>query len=333
MTAKFECRKAYANGLVGWRASPRADELLADQLIRAGGDPDGGRVMRYWELTGAGADKLTILFPTVEKVFPGCWPGPPQLWGDCVSKGVANSLLTSIATEIADGRPDPDTGIVEAAPELSEEGIANSVIASESIFAWRGYDGDGWIGSEAAAVAVNKGFLVRQNYPELKIDLTKYTNDTIRVGGRTAPGKKWLEESTKHRARTATFLKGREQVRDFLASGYGIFNTSSLGFVGKRDENGFSNQRGTWQHSQVFIGYDDRPATKKKYGQALVLWLNSWGKWNDGGRTILGTDIQIPHGSYWALASTIDQCNCWALSNVSGWPRRKIPSYGGKGRI
>jgi hypothetical protein len=48
---------------------------------------------------------------------------------------------------------------------------------------------------------------------------------------------------------------------------------------------------------------------------------------------VMGTDIDIPHGAFWALASTIDRCSCIALSSVAGWPRRQLPSYGAKGNV
>lgn len=329
----FNPIEAYSRGLVGCRPNPRADEEFADTILRFGGDPDGGSVAHAWEFADAGAGKLSLLFPSVEKVFPGCWPGPTQLWGDCVPKGCGNALLSSLALEIHDGKPDEITGLVEEAPELTPSAIANIPVSSESLFAWRGFDDDGWFCSAAAQVASTKGFLVRKPYPELGFDLTRYTEQTIRLGGSRLPNDKWLAESSKHIARTATFLKGREQVRDFLSRGYGVFNCSAMGFERTRNEDGYSRQIGTWQHSQTFIGYDDRPETHQKYGQALVLWLNSWAKWNSGPRRIRGTDIDIPEGSYWSLASTIDRCQCIALSSVAGWPRRRHTTYGARGNI
>jgi hypothetical protein len=206
-------------------------------------------------------------------------------------------------------------------------------VASESLFAWRGFDDDGWYCSAAAQTASTRGFLVRKPYPELGFDLTRYTEQTIRLGGKKLPGDKWLAESSKYIARTATFLKGREAVRDFLFQGYGIFNCSSMGFERTRNEDGFSRQIGTWQHSQVYIGYDDRPETHQKYGQALVCWLNSWNKWNKGPRKVRGTDLEIPEGAYWALASTIDRAQNIALSSVAGWPRRRQTTYGARGNV
>lgn len=333
MANKFDPLKSYAAGLIGCASSPRSDEVFADYIIRRGGNPNGSEVAHEWEFAGSGAGKLILLFPAVEKVFPGCWPGPTQLTGDCVVKGCSSALTTSIALEVESGKPDEVTGLLEGAPDVSPEGIKNVPVASESLWAWRGYDSDGWICSEAAKVACEKGFLVRRKYPELKIDLTRYTDQTNSLGGSRPPNAAWLAESRQHVARTATFLKGREQVRDMLFQGYGVFNCSAMAFEKTRNEDGFSRQVGIWRHSQCYIGYDDRPDTIKKYGQALVLWLNSWSKWNSGPRRVRGTDIDIPHGAYWSLASTIDRANNIALSSVAGWPRRQHTTYGAKGNI
>lgn len=333
MVSEFDPLSAYSSGLIGCMANPRADEEFADYIIRHGGDADGASVAHEWEFAGRGAGKLTLLFPTAMKVFPNCFPGPSQLTGDCVARAASNCLLVSLAMEIADGAPDEVTGLVEGAPELPELGVSQGVVAAESLWAWRGYDRDGWVCSQAAKVASEQGFLVRKPYPELKIDLTKYTSDTIRLGGSRRPSDSWLAESKKHVARTATFVKGREQVRDFLAAGYAVFNCSALGFERVRNEDGVSRQVGVWHHAQLFHSYDDRPETVTKYGQPLVGWQNSWAAWNSGPRRVRGTEIDIPPGGYWALASTIDRCQCIALSSVAGWPRRKHTTYGATGNI
>ena len=330
----FNPAAAYSAGLVGCRKDPRSDELLADHVLRYGGDPDGGSVAYDWGLENVGAGQLSSLWATIDRVFPGSLPGPAQLQGDCVSFGCSRALLGSLAAEIYDGKPDEVTGRIEGTPELPPAGIAESVIAAESLFAWRGYNGDGWVCSEAAQVACQKGFLIRKPYPELRIDLTHYNEKTIKLGGAVPPGADWLAESRQHVARTATFLKGRSQVRDFLASGFGLFNCSAMAFENTRNEDGVSRQSGVWHHSQGMLGYDDRPETHKKYGQALVLWMNSWNRWNSGPRKVMGTDLLIPEGSFWALADTIDRCgSIIALSSVAGWPRRKLVTYGAAGNV
>lgn len=331
--SNFNPYAAYSAGLVGCIKSPRADEEFVDSILRRGGEPDGGNVAHAWDFADAGKGVLTLLFPKVLDVFPDCWPGPTQLTGDCVARATANCLLTSMGLEIADQKPDEVTGLVEGAPELPTLGVMHSVVASESLWAWRGYDGDGWICSKAAQVATTQGFLIRKPYPGLGIDLTKYTDDTLALGGSRPPSLAWLTESKQHLARAATVLEGREQVRSFLAQGYGVFNCSSMGFERTRNEDGFSRQIGTWQHAQCYIGYDDRPETHQKYGQALVCWLNSWNRWNTGPRLVRGTNIEIPHGAYWALASTIDRARNIALSSVAGWPRRQYTAYGAGGNV
>lgn len=332
---RFDPAAAYEAGLVGARVDRRADERFGDFLIRAGGNPDGGEVANQWDFAGIGAGKLTLLFPAVMQVFPNCFPNAAQRTGDCVAAATANCLVTSLGMEIDSGLPDEVTGRVEGAPDLPSEGIRQGVVARESLWGWRGYDEDGWVCSEAAKVACEKGFLVRKPYPELGIDLTKYTDETIQLGGSSPPGEKWLAESSKHVARTATFLEGREQVRDYLCQGYGVFNCSAQAFEKRRDENGVARQVGRWMHAQSWIGYDDRPEIHKLYGQALVLWLNQWGSgWIGGPRKVLGTDIEIPHGSFWALAETIDRCGSRiALSSVAGWPRRKHTTFGATGNV
>ena len=333
MASNFDPKTAYSTGLVGCRFDPRAHEILCDSIMRAGGDPDGGRVAYEWGLAEAGKGKLSTPWLSVERVFPGCWPGPAQVIGDCVSHGTANSILLSMCCEVVNGLPDEETGRPEGIPELSPTAIENVPISSESLWWWRGYDGDGWSCADAAQVATTKGFLVRKPYPDLKIDLTKYSDSNLRLYGSKQPNSFIAAEAFLHKARTATVLNGREQVRDFLAAGYGVNTCSALGFEDVRNEDGVSRQVSTWQHSQALVGFDDRPETIQKYGQGLVLWLNSWGRWNSGPRKVRGTDLLIPEGAYWALASTIDRCRLIAFSSIAGWPRPKLHTYGARGHI
>jgi hypothetical protein len=255
---------------------------------------------------------------------------------NCVSHGCKNACLTTLACEIYDAKPDEITGRIEGAPELPPEGISDGVLSTEAIYWWRGHGGaNGWVCSDAARqVTTNAGLWPRKPYPELGFDLTTYSGSKATKWGGTPPPENVAKVGREHLIRTATKVTGREQVRDFLAAGYGVFNCSGLGFSRTRDEFGVSRQSGSWSHSQDFAGYDDRPETHEKYGQALVLWLNSWGRsWNSGGRKVRGTELLIPEGSFWALADTIDSCSCFALSSVAGWPRRKMPDYGARGNI
>jgi hypothetical protein len=331
----FDIVEAYAHGLVGCSEDPEADRRF-DEYIRAnGGDPVGADVVHEWGLKDLGRGKLVTPWVVVEKVFPGCWPGAAQDIGDCVSHGTKNACLITLACEIYDAKADEVTGRIEGAPEIAEEGLKEGALSTEAIYWWRGHGGaNGWNCADSARqVTTNAGLWPRKNYEEIGIDLTTYSGSKATKWGGSPPPENVAKIGREHLIRTATKVSGREQVRDFLAAGFGVFNCSGLGFSRTRSEFGVARQSGSWSHSQTFCGYDDRPETHEEYGQALVCWINSWGVWNSGGRRVRGTDLDIPEGSFWALAETIDSCSCFALSSVAGWPRRKMPDYGARGYI
>lgn len=255
---------------------------------------------------------------------------------NCVSFASRSAALTSWTCELIDGRPDEVTGIVEGKPDLTPEAIANGVLSTEALFWWRGHDGDGWTCSGAANAMMNdSGIWLRKDYPEIKVDLTKYSGDTAQKWGARRPPDEVRSIGRQHLVRTATVLKSTEQIRDFLAAGYGVYFCSSLKWSSKRDENGFSPVvPGVWLHSQLICGWDERPEIIKIYGEPLALNGNSWGRnWNSGSRKVLGTNLLIPEGFYWTRASSHRQNTLIAVSSVNGWPKRKLKTYGAMGRV
>ena len=72
------------------------------------------------------------------------------------------------------------------------------------------------------------------------------------------------------------------------------------------------------------IGCDD---TKKRHSRMLFLIQNSWGKWNGGPKT-----HNQPDGSFWItesdMATILRHNGSWVMSNVDGFPARKLPDYG-----
>lgn len=333
----FNPLEAYNNGLEGARRDPRAEELLVDSVMRSGGDPDGNRNAYNWGLVGASKDKLSLLFPYVEQCYPGAQPGSAQLWGDCTAAAAVRVALASLCCEVILGRPDEETGVMEEAPEVVPEAVKHAVLSQESVFAWRGFDDDGWSCDAAAHTIMDKGFLLRQNYPSLGIDLTKYTEQTIKLGGARRPSGAVLAEQQKHRVRTVTVLKDIEEAGDYIASGFAVaFCSSSLKFSSSRNEDGLSERvPGAWAHSQGMYGFDARAMTVRKYGEPLVLVGNQWNQWNSGPRKILGTDIEIPHGFYWARSSLFNKTKAKmiAYSSIQGWQRKRMRDFGATGHI
>ena len=64
-------------------------------------------------------------------------------------------------------------------------------------------------------------------------------------------------------------------------------------------------------------------------GDCRFLVQNSWGKWNEGGKS-----HSQPDGSFWiqqsVASSMIASGGTWAISNVAGFPKRKLRNWGAK---
>lgn len=313
-----EVQKLYESGFAG---AYKDDAAHLDFMAFCGVDHTG--VTQRYGLAGSGEGRLVIPFQFVLKHFPGCWPGPAQQRGDCVSHSTKNAALVTMACDIESGKPDEVTGIVEGVPEVDPVGIEQGVLSSEANYWYRGYSGDGWMCETAAKVACRDSALwLRNNYPELGIDLRKYSAKLAGKYGATKPPSEITETGRKHLMRSATTAESASEVRDLLANGYGFSTCGSEGYSSSRDENGVSARKGSWAHAMACIGCDDRDEIKQKYGEPLFLILNSWGKWNSGGRKILGTDIEIPEGSFWAKWSHVRNRTFIALSGANGWPNR-----------
>lgn len=313
-----DIQKHYESGCAGAYNDPAQHDAF---VMFAGADAYG--VTNRYGLAGAGEGRLVIPFQYVLKHFPGCWPGPAQQRGDCVSHSTKNAALVTLACDIESGKPDEVTGVVEGVPEVDPEGISQGVLSSEGIYWYRGYSGDGWSCEAAARVACQDSALwLRNDYPELGVDLRKYSGSLAGKYGRSKPPSEFTEYGRKHLMRSATEGNSADEVRDLLANGFGWTTCGGEGYSSSRDENGVSVRKGSWAHAMACIGFDDRAEIKQKYGEPLALILNSWGKWNSGGRKILGTDIEIPEGSFWARWSHVKNRTFIALSGANGWPSR-----------
>lgn len=243
---------------------------------------------------------------------------------NCVADASVRAALGTLVNESILGLPDEVTGKVEECPKVSPEAEKSGVLSFETIYWFRGHGGDGWdCGSAAKVLSSRCGAVVRKNYPELDVDLTKYSGSLAGKYGRSAPPASIVDHLDNNLFRTATQLQSFEEARDFLAKGFFVLTCGSQGFSSKRDENGVSGRQGSWAHALTLIGADDRPEIVQKYGEPLVLVLNTWGKWNSGPRKILGTDIEIPHGSFWVRWSEFKNRYMAAISGLNGWERKE----------
>jgi hypothetical protein len=327
----WDAQSEYLAGLVGVYADPAASERLTQYLLMQGQAPDGGTTCRRYGLVGSGAGKLWAPFEIMQRVFPDCLPASAQTRGDCVSHSTRNACLGTLACEIAAGKPDEVTGLVEGAPDLAEAARRDGVLSTEAIYWFRQHGGDGWSCDHAAEVVLKEsGLWVRKRYEALGIDLTKYDGKLAGKWGATKPPASVLELGRQHLVRTATRARTFEEVRDLIANGYCISSCGSEAFINTRDTNGVSKRSGgVWYHAMAYLGVDDRDETRKAYGQPLVLVQNSWGKWNTGPRAVMGTTLEIPHGSFWARWSDISGRYSIAFSGVNGWPAQQLPNWTG----
>jgi hypothetical protein len=321
-----EVVKMYEAGYAGVWKDDAAQTDFIQEIESAGGYSQASAALSQYGLQDSAAGKLVTPFQVVEQMWPGCWPASAQTRGDCVSHSSRNACLVTMSCEIAAGQPDPDTGIIEGPPEVSESGRRDGVLSSESNYWWRGHGGDGWHCGHAVQVLMRSSGCCwpRKAYPDIDVDLSSYSGSTAGKWGRSSPPESVKSIGTKHLIRTATECRSFEEVRDLLGNGYGITTCGGEGFSSSRDENGVSSRRGSWAHAMAYIGADDRDEVKQKYGGPLVLVLNSWGRWNSGPRRILGTDIDIPEGSFWARWKDVSRRETIAVSNLNGWPGRKI---------
>lgn len=348
-----EILDAYESGMAGAYGEPEEREaLIAENKALTGygaiGDAAHGN---GWADSGKG--KLVIPFVHVLEKYPGCWPGPGQTRGDCVSHAAKNAGLGSMVCEVVDGKPDEVTGVLEDLPEVSPEGIKEGVLSTEAIYWYRQHGGDGW--SCAASCRVmqkSSGLWVRKDYPEIKVNLTRYSGSIAGKWGAVSPPQTVTALGRRNLVRAFAAASTREERRDALANGYFGNTCGGESFSNVRDANGVSKRTPKgWAHAMASIAYDDRESTIKLYGCALELLLNSWAVWNSGPRDIRDSasmvpaskkeewikkgivnavtgNIMIPHGAMWVLTNDTRDRDWLAQSSVNGWPRRKLMNWG-----
>jgi hypothetical protein len=324
-----DVQKLYEQGFAGAFKDDAGEQEFTDFIAaQPYGHVDGSTAMASGGFAGSGAGQLVIPFRFVEQLLPGCWPGAAQQRGDCVSHSQKNANLVTMCCDIVSGKPDEVTGRREGLPDIPPEGVQQGALSTEVGYWYRGYNGDGWQCEIAAKVACTLAALwPRKAYPELGIDLTRYSGANAGKYGATKPPQAITTKGQQNLIRTATRLSGAEQVRDFLNNGYGVTSCGGEGFSNSRNDDGVSSRKGSWAHAMAYIGFDDRAETHSKYGGPLVLVLNSWGKWNTGGRRILGTQIDIPEGSFWAKWSDVSRRTAIAMSGAAGWPSKQLPPF------
>lgn len=343
----------YEAGYSGVLVDPEAREQFPQWSKETGGYSSVEDAATSLGWADAGAGQLSLPFIAALEIWPKAWPGDAQIEGSCVGHNGKNAGLTTLSTEIQSGLPDAETGLVEGPPDVPPEGEASGVFSIAGIYPYRNSRGHGWSCFTCAKVMVTVGgMLVARKYDEFGgIDLTNVTRTTENLTPSSLPeGLRALAKQ--HQFRTAAEASAFEAVRDALAVGIGLQSCGGEGFSSTRNEHGVARRSGSWSHAMAVFGVDDRPWAHRTYGGPLLLFPNSWGRWNGGPRDIHDSaqlvpaakradwirkgivnattgNIMIPEGSFWARWSDVRNRDYHAMAGAKGWRRQRFTSWGG----
>ena len=330
-----EIPKLYGDGLIGCAFDQDDDDEFCQMVTDSGGTPDGQAIATDHGFADDGEGELSIPFIYVAKIYPHIWPGPAQVYGDCVSHSGLNACAASYGVECALNQVDPVTGKVERLPGpedgVTEESHRQGLWATETHYGFRNKSSHGWNISACAKVMLSKsGLVIRKNYPDLGIDLTRYPCREASKWGAKPPPPEVVEMTSKHLFRTATKLTTWEEWRAYLSNGFCLGTDGGENFSKSRDENGVTTRKGKAAHSMAVLGFDDRDETKAIYGSSLALFQNSWGRFYRGGNKIRNSRHSINDGAFWVRTSEISRGGkptrrAIAFASAAGWSKRTLP--------
>ena len=315
----------YGQGFRGCQYSPSADRELGRVIASKGQSYSGETACRSYNLTGSGQGVLALPYLAALELYPDCLPGGAQGRGSCVAWSTRNAAWVSYCAYLKYGTNESRS----RPPALSPEAVHNGCASTEAIYWHRKKDSDGWFCHSAVQVAIQEaGLVLRKEYPELGLDLTKYSAQTEGKWGRTPPPASVRDMCDDHLVKNATKCDDFETICDMLANGYALTTCGSEGFSDRRNDWGICSRQGTWHHAMAVIASDSRPATIDRWGQGLLLFQNSWGDYLTGTDFIKNSNHRIPVGSFWALWSDVANREYIALGPSVGWPANKIPDSG-----
>lgn len=351
--------KMYEDGFSGIRVDLDAKERLNEINRRKTGFWKYADIAHANNIADTFAGQLVIPYIWQMVFWPGCLPGAAQERGDCVSHAASGAQRLTIAGDIASMLPDIASGRAEGVPFVSPVGIKNGVTSSEYQYWWRGYNGDGWDCPTAGEVSLERGCLLRNNYPGI-IDVSDYSGSLAGKYGAKQPPAEIENIGKPHQLHATADASDFEEIRDALGNLHGVQTCGGQGFSSRRDQYGFSPRSGGWSHGFKVIGTDDRPDTVSLKGEPWILCDNNWGIWNSGPRDIRdsaklvpalqalvnrvcgvnvnlvaldivnGTtgNIMIPEGSWWTTWSSMKNRDYTVYAGIKGWAKKLATDWG-----
>lgn len=314
--------RLYNQGFAGAYRDPEYDERFIAGLVyktfdAAAHDNPG--------LAGSGEGKVALLYRYVLALSrQSNNPNPyevAQKRGDCVSFSTRNACDALRATEIA-VKGDVEAWIAET--------------ATEPIYWYRGHSGEGATCSRLAEwVTKAGGMMLRQAYPDLRLDLTEY-DPKIGQDGKQGPPVSVRTIAAEHQVRYATLVKSVEEARDAIANGYPLSVCSGYSFSDKRSKDGIAARTpGGWAHAMAWLAVDDS-ADARRLGGPLFYVQNSWSnRWNSGGWP--ERYGENPGGGFWIVAKDaagmISSGAAYSFADAKGFRPKSLPNLGATGRL
>jgi len=244
--------------------------------------------------------------------------GESQRQGDCVGKMLKGQGMI-------DGTLDSMFGETEWKKGADGKGVQ---YCDENHYGDRGHSGEGancWSLWDNASLDGPQGFLFRDVYETSQgtFDLSRYRADLSGPWGRRGTPQALSDIAAKNPALQIYKVKSIEEVMDAIALGFGVGRCGSDGYSSKRNEDGVSDVKGSWNHAISVGGFDRSERILRKYGGELFLHFHFWGQWNSGPKM-----HEQPDGSWWVrrryLEKWVRAGQVTVVASVVGFNRKLI---------
>ncbi len=235
--------------------------------------------------------------------------------GACVGFGTATAVEHLSCVQIAGGSREE---FRELTPELIYAGSRVEIGGGR-------IRGDGSIGAWAARFVQQYGVVPRGVFG--RFDLQKYDAARCRMLGDSGVPNELEPVAKQHPVKSITNVRSWPECRAAIRNGYPMIVCSSQGFRMMRDADGFGVPQGTWYHCMAIVGV----CGGRRPGGFVV---NSWGANAHSGP--LGPGNPTAAG-FWIDAAILErmlsQGDSWAMSNLTGFPTRRLDWYAGRERL
>lgn len=267
--------------LFGWHRRP--DDVK--RAVATFAFPDADEAIRTFGLVQSTTD--TYLYQLRRKMSGQDPISGPQQIGDCTS-WMGSEFINSLACCEAYTRSQKDPST--AADFKFEETATEATYATERIDIGKGRLGgsDGGVGAWVFQAFQNVGTTSRPALQRLGYDPT-YSGKRAKQWGDQGLPTNVHSLLANNKLTTFTNVTNFDQAVTFIDNGYPVGVCSNRGFEEQRDQDGFCNPKGEWDHAMLFV------ATKK--GSRPGLGILQWWGLNKGHPN--GPAWQDAPGNFW----------------------------------